>query len=683
MSTGRNRNLRFEIRDSWCILIVALLLAGSVASFAQTVAPQQDEPKLIAVLKNPDASQKEKVDACRQLAIIGTKDAVAPLAALLGDEKLSHMARYALEPIREPAVDQALRDAMGKLKGMPLAGVITSIGVRHDAEAVQPLQQLLMQNEAGPYAMSAAVRALGQIGTPAAAEVLKISLDHAPPEGMPDVYEGLFRCAERFAAEGNRAAAIDIYDTLRARNASHQIRAGALRGAILTRGIDQTFPRRPGETARDFMSRRDDGLGLLFDHLRSDDYILFSAACQTALEMPGPEVTQALTAAVNELPADNQILVIWTLGKRGDATALPALFALAQKGDAAVRLEAIRALPQIDDASAVPVLVELLGNSDAKISQAAQDSLAGLSGEQTDAAIMAMLESGPSDQRLTALDLIGRRRMTKSVPVLLKAARGTDAQVRPAAIRKIGELGSVNDMPELLDVLMAATQREDLDAAERALSAVCIKTDNPQSQAEKLTSLLARAKPEQKACLLRVLSVVGGQEALTAVRAATKDSNAQVSDAAVRALCSWKTAEAAPDLLSLAKTSGEPSRKTAALQGYINLVRDDSLSTEQKLAMCKQAAELITRTEDKKLLLGALGTVPSAEALTMAMTYVDDQATRAEACFAAVAISEKIVDQNPQQVTEALQKVLNATNNKNVIKIAEQTLRKARKGAGR
>jgi len=641
------------------VVIVALLLAGSVVSFAQTVAPQQDEPKLIAVLKNPDASQKEKVDACRQLAIIGTKDAVAPLAALLGDEKLSHMARYALEPIRDPAVDAALRDAMGKLKGMPLAGVITSIGVRRDAEAVQPLMQLLMQGETGWEAQSAALRALGQIGTASAAEVLKVSLDHAPPEGMPDVYEGLFRCAERFAAEGDRAAAIGIYDLLRARDASHQVRAGALRGAILTRG--------------------NDGLALLREHLRSNDYLLFSTACQTALEMPGPEVTQALTAVVNQPPADNQILVIWTLAKRADAAALPALFALAQKGEPAVRLEAIRALPQIDDASAVPILVELSGDSDAKISQAAQDALAGLSGDQTDAAIMAMLESGQSSQKLTALDLIGRRRMTKSVPVLLKAARGTDAQVRPAAIRRVGELGSVKDMPALLDVLMAATQREDLDAAERALSAVCIKTDDPQSQAGKLTSLLARAKPEQKAALLRVLSVIGGQEALTAVRAAAKDTNAQVSDAAVRALCSWKTAEAAPDLLSLAKTSSEPSRKTAALQGYINLVRDESLSTEQKLAMCKQASEMTARAEDKKLLLGALGTVPSAEALAMAMKYVEDAATRAEACFAAVAISEKIFDQNPQQVTEALQKVLNATNNKNVIKIAKQTLQKARK----
>lgn len=641
------------------ITIVALLLVISTGALAQTVAAKQDEPKLIAVIQNPDASQKDKVDACRQLAIVGTKNAVAPLAALLGDEQLSHMARYALEPIPDPSVDAALRDALGKVKGKPLVGVITSLGVRRDHEAVQPLQQLLIQGQAGPYAMSAAVRALGQIGDMAAAEALKASLDHAPPEGMPDVYEGLFRCAERLAGEGNRGAAVEIYDILRARDASHQVRAGALRGAILARGKD--------------------GVALLREHLRSKDYVLFSAACQTSLEMPGEEITQALTAELNQLPADNKILVIWTLGKRADASALPALFALAKKDEKTVRLEAVRALPQIPDASAVPVLAELMGDADTQISQAAQDGLAALPGQQADDAITAMLDSGQTDQRLTALDLMGRRRMTKSIPALLKAAGDADAKVRPAAIRKIGELGGPDELPALLEVLMRLKDSQDLDAAERALSAVCTKTDNPQSQAGKLIGLLAKAQPAQKAVLLRVLGVVGGPDALKAVRAAVNDGDGQVRDAAFRALCSWKTADAAPDLLAMAKSAPEASRKTAALRGYISLVRDESLSNEQKLAMCKQAAELIGRNEDKKLLLGVLGTVPSAEALAMAMTNVDDPATRDEACFAAVAISEKIVEQKPQEVTEALQKVLKATENKNVIRNARQTLQKARK----
>ena len=53
------------------------------------------------------------------------------------------MARYGLEPIPDPAVDAALRDALGKVKGRLLVGVIGSIGVRRDPKAVPALAKRL------------------------------------------------------------------------------------------------------------------------------------------------------------------------------------------------------------------------------------------------------------------------------------------------------------------------------------------------------------------------------------------------------------------------------------------------------------------------------------------------------------------------------------------------------------
>ncbi|MHC4229093.1 MAG: HEAT repeat domain-containing protein, partial [Planctomycetota bacterium] len=253
------------------ILIIALLFAGIARVSAQTVPPKSDEGKLIGVIGSDDASHKDKVDACRGLALIGTKKSIAPLAVLLGDEKLSHMARYALEPIKDPAVDAAFRDALGTLKGRPLVGVIGSVGVRRDARAVKPLANILTQHEAGLAVTSAAVRALGSIGNVAAAETLQTGLAHVPKDNQLPIAEGLFRCAELLAAEGNRDVAVDIYDQLLEAGGPHQVRAGALRGAILT---------------------RENGVELLQEYLRSDDYILFSAAAQTAMEMPGANVTR-------------------------------------------------------------------------------------------------------------------------------------------------------------------------------------------------------------------------------------------------------------------------------------------------------------------------------------------------------------------------------------------------------
>ena len=49
-------------------------------------------------------------------------------------------ARFGLEGIPDPAVDEALREAATKLQGRQLVGVIDSIGQRKDAKAVDLLK---------------------------------------------------------------------------------------------------------------------------------------------------------------------------------------------------------------------------------------------------------------------------------------------------------------------------------------------------------------------------------------------------------------------------------------------------------------------------------------------------------------------------------------------------------------
>jgi hypothetical protein len=194
--------------------------------------PDAKEAKLIGVLKS-GAPVKEKADACRELARIGTKQSVAPLAALLDDEKLAHMARYALEPLRDPSVDEALRGALPRLKGREAVGVIGSIGVRRDAKAFELLKARLTDGDAD--VVQAAARALGSLGSSAAARALEDSLPAAQPANQPAFYEGLFRCAERFTASGGATDAIAILDRLSAPQVPEAVREGAVRKARILR----------------------------------------------------------------------------------------------------------------------------------------------------------------------------------------------------------------------------------------------------------------------------------------------------------------------------------------------------------------------------------------------------------------------------------------------------------------
>jgi len=97
---------------------------------------------LVDILQDPTASVYARAKACQRLAVVGDRSAVAALAPLLTDVRLSSYARFALEPLPDPAADDALRGALGKVKGTLLAGVIHSIGYRRDANAITALERL-------------------------------------------------------------------------------------------------------------------------------------------------------------------------------------------------------------------------------------------------------------------------------------------------------------------------------------------------------------------------------------------------------------------------------------------------------------------------------------------------------------------------------------------------------------
>jgi HEAT repeat protein len=189
----------------------------------------EDESKLIEVLKKPDASRKDKADALRVLGRVGTRECVPVVAPLLGDDDFSHMARYALEPIPDPAVDVALREAAGKVSGRNLVGVIGSLGVRRDPKAVAVLAPRLLDAEAGVG--QAAARALGFIGTVEASQALEAALPKLEEADRAAAFDGLLRCAEALAVQGQCGCATSIYEGVSKAKAPECIREGATRAA--------------------------------------------------------------------------------------------------------------------------------------------------------------------------------------------------------------------------------------------------------------------------------------------------------------------------------------------------------------------------------------------------------------------------------------------------------------------
>jgi HEAT repeat protein len=186
--------------------------------------------ELAALLAGKEASEFEKAKACQRLAQVGGRDAVPALAGLLTDAKLSHYARYGLEPIPDRSADTALRAALPKVQGDVLIGVINSIGFRRDAEAVAPLSKLMLASDMD--VARAAASAIGHISGQAAAKVLTDGLSKTRGPVRTAVADACLVCAERLLAAGQRDSALALYNVLTARDIPKPMRLAAMHNII-------------------------------------------------------------------------------------------------------------------------------------------------------------------------------------------------------------------------------------------------------------------------------------------------------------------------------------------------------------------------------------------------------------------------------------------------------------------
>lgn len=636
-------------RDSTATTTIANLVA---ASYGKPDDRRDLACRLAEVLKS-GAPRGAKDCACRQLSIIGTEAEVPALAGLLADENLSHMARYALERIPGAAAPEAMHQALGKVKGKLLVGMINSLGNRRLAAAVGDLTRLLADSD--PAVAQAAAVALGKIG-PAGCPALEQALDKAPAPVRPAVAQALLLCAEAFVAQGKCPEAVALYDRL-AKTDVKAVRIAAARGAVL--------------------ARQAAGIPILLEQIKGSDPDLFRAALVLVREMPAAEVATALAGEVANLPAAKQVLIVEALADRGDRVATPAVLALTAKGDANVRVAAIRALTRLGNASAVPSLVALAIGGEAGVAQAAVGSLATLAGKDVDAAIQAVLDTPDAKARRVAIDILGLRRVTAATPALLKAAADADPSIRAAAAKSLGETAGIGDLPGLIQLIVHPKSDKDLAAMEAAVAVAAVRMPDRDACAQVVARAIAAAPPPAQAALLRTMGRVGGAKALEAVRSAVKDATPSVQETAVRVLAEWSDVAAIGDLAALAKSSQAKTHKILALRGYIRLIGLSAQAPAQKLALCKDAMSLADRDDEKRLVLGALGGVPSADALAIVVPFLANPATKDEAAAAAVAIGEKIAAANTPQVAEAMKKVLDATANADLQKRAKEVFQKA------
>jgi HEAT repeat protein len=274
----------------------------------------------------------------------------------------------------------------------------------------------------------------------------------------------------------------------------------------------------------------------------------------------------------------------------------------AAAGPQEVRLAALAALAQMGDASTTRLLIDTALADDTVLAQAARDSLLRTRVEGVDGVLTTRLDQASSHERIVLLDLLGQRGVAAATAAVVVKLVGDPAdELRLAAVRALGRVGSTEQFPVLLGCLQAAKAPQETAVVQDAMRALSSRATEPNAYAGKLRDCLPQASLTSHCFVLELIGQVGGREAQTIVAAHARDARPEMQDAATRALGNWMSVDAAPVLLDLAKTLRDAKLKTRALRGYLRIARQLDLPIDRRLEMCEEAFALAERDEEKRL----------------------------------------------------------------------------------
>jgi len=583
------------------------------------------EQELIAILQS-SAGAVEKCAACQQLRIYGTVQSVPALALLLGEQRVGHAARYALEGIPGPEAGAALRKALTKTSGLTKAGLIDSLGWRRDAESVPLLVPLI--SDADAAIAKATASALGRIGGEKAVAALLAARKNSNPEVRLAVAEALLSCAENRLSAGDDSGAEAIYGALFGADVPPGIRTAAWRGLVL--------------------SNDDQRPGLVVKALSGNDEQLRLVALKLVRKTKDAQLIKACLRQWDSLPALAQQAVLDGHLQFG-AEALSAIRTASKSPHPEVRVAAWQALADLSDVSMIPALANAAARGEPAERQAARETLARIHGPGVREALLAYLKQAETAEKVELLLAMGNRRDTAAAPMLLQYANAPQESLRRLAV--------ADTLLPLLDLIVKSKSASDRNAVLKALNAVCQASPDKDQVSRQVIAAMNRLPASERRYALPLLLELATPEALTEMLKSTQNSDAQLVRESIRLLTQWPNAAPAKKLFEITRTNSDPSLRTLALRGGITVAGREP-DPSSRLALIRQALPLAVRTEEKKLALSQLGRIPLTEALEMSLRYLDDPDLINEAGLAAVSIAESLADANPQLANKVSTEVL-------------------------
>lgn len=673
------------------------------AALASPDAQAALEQECIATLNAP-GEWSAKYRVVKILAVVGSVNAVTPLAALLQNEESSHLARCALEPMPYPEVDAALMEALNTAPRKSQLGIISALASRKSRDAVPAIAALLGPDD--KQMLDHVVMALARIGGDEAAGILEEMIKSGDSAAELAGAEALLALSIGLVEEGRgEDAAKQYYRLLETRWPDH-IRAGAFAGLL------KALPVQAPEA--------------VLQAIQSEDALLRREGITSVARLDNAGVAAKFSAVLPSLQPEIQVSLLESLARREEPMEPSFLYGLLADERDEMRIAAMKAIAIYGDAGAIaPLAGQFTPDSSREVNQAAIETLRRLKGEAVEAELIAYMTAAPMEQRSGLIEALVQRNAVSAIDALLEQT--SQEMVRPAAFKALGILAGPDRLDAVLAALVAMAGDSGRNEAENAMadmiqnaglsasSLVITKatygdlpdgafSDVTAKVREKITEgtlsfpvsnalfgdpapgkpkslsieytrsdvaesknvpeggvvdvasgsipdeiiakitapLNGAASTEACASIFRILSRVGGQKAYEVVKGYVNHESAEIRDAAVRAITSWPDPFVAPDVAALYASIADGTHRSLALRGSVRLLRTSAMPKEQITALYGALMDAANSADERKLILSGVAELDSPEAVRMVYPLLSDESVKEEATLALEKIRGKL-----------------------------------------
>ena len=598
------------------------------------VVGMDEEQFLLAVL-NQEGSTGDKVMACAQLAKVGTLKSVPALARWLADEQVSHAARLALASMAYPEAHDALRDALPASTGTVKTGIIESLGALRNPEYAALVAPSV--SDADPVIALSATLALGRIATPDSIAPLKNAARNATGRLQAAAVDSLLLCA-RVLNESDTAAAFSLYKEIFELQPSGYLGTAAYSGMITSGGPE--------------------AVTLIASALTGSDPVLWEAALPAVREMKDPAITTECCRLLPQLPPALLPGLLGALAQRGDRAAAPAIAPFVNTADATVSTAALDALTLIGDGSSVPALVAAAARGVEPDAAKAAQALLQIPGPDVSTALLESLKSAGATETAVIAKVLGQRRDASVAPVLRELVQNPDAGIRAAAAQALGEIGDATDVEVLCLAASKAEDEKQRLAVQQALVSLGMRLETPENYIAGILAGLSQEDTALRCLLFNVCGQIGHAALLEALNKATGTANEVEKAAAIRALAASESPDALPLMLALPGTALDPAGRAVVFRGIARLASNQELKLSDREVSLTAALALAGRPEEKRLLLGALGSCRTLGALKAAEALLDATDVQVEAAVAWGQIASALVAEHRDAISAVIPKAL-------------------------